>query len=82
MDIPSTHSSGTGSGDSAANASGVLDIVITNDIPLVLVQQTGNGINQAFFFYGTSTDYTCRIEYNETASSNVRPEITMELDGC
>jgi MSHA pilin protein MshA len=79
---PSTHNSGTGSGDSSVNASGILNVVDLNGFPLMRIQQTGNGVRQAFFYYGNGTNSFCNITYNETASSDVPPQIVVYLDGC
>ena len=77
---PSTHNIGTGSGDSAENASGIIYSVET-DIRLNIQMLTGNGIKQAIFYYADS-GFGCQITYYEASSVNEPPEITTFYSYC
>ena len=77
---PDTHNIGNGSGDSEANASGIIN-ALDKTIPLIQVQLTNNGFRSATFSYsGLGSD--CQVIYEQALSSEEPPVITTNYTGC
>ncbi len=77
---PDTHQIGNGSGDSAANAAGIIG-AIDKTVPLIQVQLTANGLKSTTFSY-SGLGATCQIIYREALSSTEPPEILTDYSGC
>lgn len=77
---PDTHNIGDGSGDSEANASGIIGS-LDKTIPLIQVQLTSNGFRSTTFSY-SNLGVGCQVIYEEAISPEDPPVVRTNYTDC